>query len=378
MSAFSSARPRPRPSRASATSRSRRSSVSRLLCDPGSLQLIRTEVLSPAMGEKARDGDGVLGGSGTVDGRPVFCYAQDLELRRRLARRAARRHDRARAGAGRPRPRTGGRLRRPPAARACRRASPRSAATAGSSGGSSQLSGRVPQISIITGLSAGGGAYSPALTDWVVMTEESSMFLTGPGVVREALGEDVDRRASSAARASTSATASATSSRRRRPRRRRAGPRAARLPAQPPRRRPRRARGRRPPSGARPRTLVPAEQRTRLRRARRDRRRSSTAASCSRSRPGWARNLVTGFARIDGRTVGVIANQPRYLGGVLDAASSQKGARFVSKCDAFGIPLLVLVDTPGVHAGHAPGVRRRDPLRRRLSCTPSPRRRCRA
>ena len=66
---------------------------------------------------------------------------------------------------------------------------------------------------------------------------------------------------------------------------------------------------------------------------------------------GWARNLVTGMARIDGRPVGVIANQPRYLGGVLDAASSEKGARFVSKCDAFGIPLLVLVDTPGYMPG---------------------------
>jgi acetyl-CoA carboxylase carboxyltransferase component len=65
----------------------------------------------------------------------------------------------------------------------------------------------------------------------------------------------------------------------------------------------------------------------------------------------WARNLVTAFARIDGRTVGVIANQPRYLGGVLDVASSQKGARFVSKCNAFGIPLLVLVDTPGFMPG---------------------------
>jgi acetyl-CoA carboxylase carboxyltransferase component len=66
---------------------------------------------------------------------------------------------------------------------------------------------------------------------------------------------------------------------------------------------------------------------------------------------GWARNLVTGMARMDGRPVGVIANQPRYLGGVLDAASSEKGARFVSKCDAFGIPLLVLVDTPGYMPG---------------------------
>ena len=66
---------------------------------------------------------------------------------------------------------------------------------------------------------------------------------------------------------------------------------------------------------------------------------------------GWARNLVTAFARIEGRTVGVIANQPRYLGGVLDAASSEKGARFVSQCNAFGVPLLVLVDTPGFMPG---------------------------
>jgi acetyl-CoA carboxylase carboxyltransferase component len=66
---------------------------------------------------------------------------------------------------------------------------------------------------------------------------------------------------------------------------------------------------------------------------------------------GWARNLVTGFARIDGRTVGVVANQPRYLGGVLDAASSEKGARFVAKCNSFGLPLLVLVDTPGYMPG---------------------------
>ena len=66
---------------------------------------------------------------------------------------------------------------------------------------------------------------------------------------------------------------------------------------------------------------------------------------------GWARNLVTGFARIDGRTVGVVANQPRYLGGIIDADAAQKGARFVSKCDAFGIPLLVLVDTPGYMPG---------------------------
>jgi len=69
--------------------------------------------------------------------------------------------------------------------------------------------------------------------------------------------------------------------------------------------------------------------------------------------PGWARNLVTAFVRIDGRTVGVLANQPRYLGGVLDSASSEKGARFVHQCDAFRIPMLVLVDTPGFMPGTA-------------------------
>jgi acetyl-CoA carboxylase carboxyltransferase component len=67
--------------------------------------------------------------------------------------------------------------------------------------------------------------------------------------------------------------------------------------------------------------------------------------------PRWARNLVVGFARIDGSPVGVIANQPRYLGGCLDAAASEKGAWFVGLCDRFGIPLAVLADTPGFLPG---------------------------
>ena len=66
---------------------------------------------------------------------------------------------------------------------------------------------------------------------------------------------------------------------------------------------------------------------------------------------GWARNLVTGFARLEGRTVAIVANQPRYLGGIIDSDAAQKGARFVSKCNAFGIPLVVLVDTPGYMPG---------------------------
>jgi propionyl-CoA carboxylase beta chain len=68
---------------------------------------------------------------------------------------------------------------------------------------------------------------------------------------------------------------------------------------------------------------------------------------------GWARNLVIGFARIEGASVGVIANQPAWLAGVLDATASEKGARFVRFCDAFGIPLVVLVDVPGFLPGTA-------------------------
>jgi acetyl-CoA carboxylase carboxyltransferase component len=67
--------------------------------------------------------------------------------------------------------------------------------------------------------------------------------------------------------------------------------------------------------------------------------------------PRWARNLLTAFARLDGRPVGVIANNPHHLGGVLDAESAQKGCRFVRTCNAFGLPLIVLVDTPGFLPG---------------------------
>ena len=65
----------------------------------------------------------------------------------------------------------------------------------------------------------------------------------------------------------------------------------------------------------------------------------------------WARNMVVGFARLEGHTVAIIANQARHRGGVIDVAASQKGRKFVRTCDAFGIPMLVLVDTPGFMPG---------------------------
>ena len=318
-----------------------------VLCDPGTLQLIRTDIRSLAMGEKARAGDGVLGGSGLVEGRPVFCYAQDSSYaggslgagHADTIVRVLELADRGRAPVVGFVASGGARMQEGVAAlggygRIFRRIV--------------QLSGRVPQISIITGLSAGGGAYSPALTDYVIMTEESSMFLTGPGVVREALGEDVTAAelggervhgrngvCQFVARDETDAARLARD-----------------LIGYLPRHRdiPSERRPTKPANGRDPSVHVPAQAR-RVYDVRDVIGSIVDGGEFLEVSATWARNLVTGFARLDGQTVGVIANQPRYMGGVLDCHSSQKGARFVSKCNAFGIPLLVLVDTPGFMPG---------------------------
>jgi acetyl-CoA carboxylase carboxyltransferase component len=317
------------------------------LCDPGSLQLIRTEVMSGAMGPKAEAGDGVIGGAGTVGGRPVFCYAQDPayaggSLGAAHADTIVRVLELAQRG-------------RAPVVGFVSSGGARMQEGVAALGGYGRvfrqtvaLSGRVPQISIVTGLSAGGGAYSPALTDWTVMTASSSMFLTGPGVVREALGEEVDAETLGGTRVHGRNGVSHFVA---------DDDRAAALLARDllgylpghrdlpvPERTPEE------PIGGDPSAFVPVQAR-RVYDVR-----DVIAGLVDGGRllevsAAWARNLVCGFARIDGRTVGVIANQPRHLGGVLDAASSEKGARFVGKCDAFGIPLVVLVDTPGYMPG---------------------------
>ena len=149
--------------------------------------------VSPRLGARAVAGDGVLGATGSRR------RAADRLLRRRTAptsaARSGERHadtivrvlETRRAGAD-----PGGRHSSSPAAPGCRRARRRSAGYGRIFRQTVALTGVVPQISVVSGASAGGGAYSPALTDLIVMTEDAAMFLTGPGVVREALGEEID------------------------------------------------------------------------------------------------------------------------------------------------------------------------------------------
>ena len=209
------------------------------------------------------------------------------------------------------------------------------------------LSGRSPQISVITGVSAGGACYSPALTDFVVMTENASMFLTGPRIVRRALGEQVstsllggprvhsrngvcdllaadDRSAMELLRELLSYLPQ------------NAAERAPAAPAE--------------PAQGDPAVVLPPN-----RRGYYDVReligRLVDGGRFREVNERWARNMVVGFARLQGHAIAVIANQARHRGGIIDVEASQKGRKFIRICDSFGIPMLVLVDTPGFMPG---------------------------
>ncbi len=213
------------------------------------------------------------------------------------------------------------------------------------------LSGVVPQISILCGPSAGGACYGPALTDFVVMSEGAAMFLTGPGVVAEVTGEQIDmdmlggRRVHErngvchlTAEDPLHAAAMARELLGYLPQHR-GEPAPVRSPPAPA-----------PAPGDSPGLLVPGEGR-KVYDVRDVLARIVDAEDVLEVSPRFARNVVCALARIGGRAVGVIANQPSHLGGVLDAAAAQKGARFVRTCNAFGLPLLVVVDTPGFLPG---------------------------
>ncbi len=209
-----------------------------------------------------------------------------------------------------------------------------------------RASGKIPQISVVIGAAAGGAAYGPALTDIVVLAPEGRIFVTGPDVVRSVTGEAVDAlrlggpephgRRSGVVHVLADSTDDAFE------------------------------------RGRQLCDLLGAQGELDLERVTDRDLAASFPESSKRAydvhplvsdvldedadrvelHERWAPNIVTTLGRMGGRTVGVIANNPMRLGGCLDSTSAEKASRFVRMCDAFGVPLVVIVDVPG----YLPGV----------------------
>jgi len=218
-----------------------------------------------------------------------------------------------------------------------------------------RASGVIPQISVIMGPCAGGAVYSPAVTDFIYMVKETShMFITGPEVIKTVTGEDVtfEELGGAVTHASRSGVASFTAEdeedclRQVRyllsflPANNMEDP-PAYAPTDDPERRVEELNSIVPASAKEPYDIKDVI------------RAIVDEGGFYEVFPLWALNIVIGFARLDGRSVGIVANQPKTLAGTLDIESSEKAARFIRFCDAFNIPLLTFVDVPGFLPGTA-------------------------
>jgi propionyl-CoA carboxylase beta chain len=296
-------------------------------------------------------GDGVVCGAGTIEGRPVYVFAQDFTV-------------------------FGGSLSESNADKICKvmdLAVQNGAPIIGlnDSGGAriqegvvslagyskvflrnTRASGVVPQISAILGPCAGGAVYSPAITDFVFMTERTSyLFVTGPDVIRTVTHEEVTKEELGGAHTHSSVSGVAHFVR--------GSDEAvlagirellAYLPSNnlddPPRREARDAVS----SGEELNVFIPEEPNRPYDMGELVRRVADEGVFFE-VHAGFAKNILVGFIRLAGRSIGVVANQPMHLAGVLDIDASVKGARFVRFCDAFNIPLLVFEDVPGFLPG---------------------------
>ena len=216
-----------------------------------------------------------------------------------------------------------------------------------------KASGVVPQISVIMGPCAGGAVYSPAITDFIFMVEETShMFITGPEVTKSVTGEEVtfEDLGGAGTHNTTSGVAHFA-----------AADEESCLedvryllsflpgnnletptyfePEDSPERRDEELAELVPDSANKPYDIRRAIELV------------VDDGEFFEVQEGWAQNLVVGFARLDGNAVGVVGNQPMVLAGTLDIDASVKGARFVRFCDAFNIPLVTFVDVPGFMPG---------------------------
>ena len=326
-----------------------------LLLDPDSFEeigmLVKHRSTNFGLDKQQFLGDGVVTGYGRVDGRLVYVFSQDFTV-------------------------LGGSLAEAHAEKICRvmdLAMQNGAPLIGlnDSGGARiqegvvslggyadifhrnvKASGVIPQLSGILGPCAGGAVYSPALTDFIFMAEGSSyMFVTGPNVVKTVTHEEVtsEELGGAKAHATKSGVTHFTA------------PNEAAVIQQikrvlsylpsncedlPP------ALDYTPGAEERPALnhLVPAnaQQPYDIREAIEG---TVDAGSFCEVQRDYAENIVCGFARIAGRSIGVVANQPAFLAGVLDIKASNKAARFVRTCDAFNVPLLVFEDVPGFLPG---------------------------
>jgi acetyl-CoA carboxylase carboxyltransferase component len=217
------------------------------------------------------------------------------------------------------------------------------------------LSGVIPQISLVLGPCAGGAVYSPAITDFIVLARGTGqMFITGPDVVRAVTGEEVSMEAlgGADAHAERSGVSHFTVSSDRE-----AVDLARRLLSylplnnleEPPPAEPVEPAA----SAAEELSRVVPEDANAPYDAHEVIARVFDPGSVLEVQAAWAQNLLVGFARLAGRVVGVVANNPAVLAGTLDINASTKGARFVRFCDAFNIPLVTLVDVPGFLPGTA-------------------------
>ena len=328
------------------------------LLDPGSFEemdmFVEHRCTNFGIEKKRFLGDGVVTGSGTIDGRLVFVFAQDFtqsagSLSEMVAVKICKVMDMAmKVGAPVIGLNDSGGARLQEGVNAL-------AGYAEIFQRNIMASGVIPQISAIMGPCAGGAVYSPALTDFTLMVENSSyMFLTGPGPVKAVLGEIVTQEELGGASVHSTK------------------------------------------SGVTHFTAADEEEALAminklLSYIPQNNLEKTPAVPCTdpvnrvedylneiipdnpnaaydmyevisaitdngeffEVQPSYAKNLIVGFARFNGQSVGIVANQPKQLAGVLDCNSSRKGARFVRFCDAFNIPIVTLVDVPGFLPGTA-------------------------
>ncbi|WP_438725663.1 acyl-CoA carboxylase subunit beta [Parasphingorhabdus sp. DH2-15] len=329
-----------------------------ILLDPGSFEeldpYVEHNCVDFGMAEQKIPGDGVVTGSGTINGRLVFVYSQDFtvfggSLSERHAEKICKVLDNAmKVGA--------------PVIGLNDSGGARIQEGVASLGGYAEVfqrnvlaSGVVPQLSLIMGPCAGGAVYSPAITDFIFMVKDSSyMFVTGPDVVKTVTNEVVTQEELGGAVTHTTKTSVADvaydndieallAARRM----------IDFLPLSN-----REDVPERPTADHWDRiedsldTLVPANPNTPY-----DMHelivKMVDEGDFFEIQPKHAANIICGFGRVEGRTVGIVANQPMVLAGVLDINASKKSARFVRFCDAFDIPIVTLVDVPGFLPGTA-------------------------